>query len=111
MPVETNGDRPKPQPHQVGSSILSLFLFLLLFNLFVIPLMRPGPKEVLYSQFLQQLKAGRVSQALIEKDEIRYSLKSVENQDDQSKTSKNTQDNQPVYVTTPIASSQVDLVQ
>jgi cell division protease FtsH len=111
MPVETNGDRPKPQPHQVGSSILSLFLFLLLFNLFVIPLMRPGPKEVPYSQFLQQLKAGRVSQALIEPNEIRYSLKSVENKDNQSKTTKKIPDNQPVYVTTPIASSQVDLVQ
>lgn len=112
MPVETNGDRPKPQPHQVGSSILSLFLFLLFFNLFMIPLMRSSPKEVLYSQFLEELNEGKVAQALVEPNEIRYTLKSDEPKNTTSKTPPTAQDNQQQsYVTTPIPSNQVDVVQ
>lgn len=114
MPIETNGDRQTPQPHQVGSSFLPLFLFLLFFNLFILPLMRSSPKEVLYSQFLEQLKDGKVAQALIEPNAIRYTLKSKSDNATKStndKTPTAAQENSQSYVTTPISSTKVDVVQ
>jgi cell division protease FtsH len=77
MPVETNKSRdPKlPQPRNFGSSLISLLTFLLLFNFFVIPALRPRPIKVPYSTFLKQVKAGEVSQAYLTEYEVRYALK------------------------------------
>ncbi|MGV2830468.1 ATP-dependent zinc metalloprotease FtsH [Myxosarcina sp. GI1(2024)] len=111
MPVEMDRDRPTPPSRQVGSSLLSLLLFLLFFNLFILPFIRSSPKEVLYSQFLQQLQDGKVARALVEPNEIRYTLKSTDAKSSNNQTASTSRDNQPVYVTTPIASDRVDVVQ
>ncbi|NEP18818.1 MAG: ATP-dependent zinc metalloprotease FtsH [Leptolyngbya sp. SIO4C1] len=76
MPVETRDRTPQqPDPKQVGRGFLYLLLYLLLFNWIVLPLLRPGPKETAYSQFLAQVEAGEVERAQIQADKIRYSLK------------------------------------
>ena len=111
MPVETSGDnRPTPNPRKLGGSLFSVLVYLLFFNLFILPLIRPSPKEVLYSQFLQELNEGKIAQALVEPNEIRYTLKSNDTKSSDGKTPA-TQENQQSYVTTPIPSTQVDVVQ
>ena len=105
MPVETNGDnRPTPNPRKLGGSLFSVLVYLLFFNLFILPLIRPSPKEVLYSRFLQELNEGKIAQALVEPNEIRYTLKSNDTKSSDGKTPATKEDRQS-YVTTPIPSS------
>lgn len=110
MPVESNGDRNNmPEPKNLGSSFISLVTFLILLNFFVLPALKPGPKQVPYSQFIEQVKTGKVTQALIETNEIRYLVKS-DSKDSKDAEAKSDAAKPEAYVTTPIASD-LDLVQ
>src|SRR5688572_30239247 len=109
MPVETSGNRDNKmmQPSRLGSGIGSLILLLLILNFLVLPSVN-RPTQVLYSEFLQQVKAGQVEEASVSPTEIRYVLRSAADKDADpaiSKTSKATN----VYTTTPVESD-MDLV-
>ncbi|HIK43482.1 MAG TPA: ATP-dependent zinc metalloprotease FtsH [Leptolyngbyaceae cyanobacterium M65_K2018_010] len=58
-----------------GNLLWWLLMLLLLFNLGILPLVRPRTTEVMYSDFLRQVEQGEVAKVLIADDEIRYSLK------------------------------------
>lgn len=77
MPVEKNNKRDgkTPQPRSFGSSLFSLLVTLFLINFVVLPALRPGPTRVPYSNFLRQIKEGKVEQVLLSDREIRYILK------------------------------------
>ncbi|ETW98729.1 MAG: cell division protein FtsH [Candidatus Entotheonella factor] len=107
MPVETNGDRDNKmmQPSRLGSGIGSLILFLLILNFLVLPSM-DRPSQVLYSEFLQQVRAGQVEQASVSPTEIRYSLKSDASEDISSSRMSRASN---VYTTVPVESD-LDLV-
>lgn len=77
MPIEMHkkGDRKPPQPRSFGSSLFSLLITLFLINFVVLPALRPGPTRVAYSEFLKQIREGKVGQVLIADEEIRYTLK------------------------------------
>ncbi|MCM1981922.1 ATP-dependent zinc metalloprotease FtsH [Lyngbya confervoides] len=114
MPIETNGENrnAKPNPKRFGGTLLSFLTFLILFNLFLLPALRPGPKRVPYSQFIQQVRAGKVRQALIETNEIRYLLRADPPKTGTSPPNQisSTTDPEDLYVTAPIPSD-MDLVQ
>ncbi|MDM9384578.1 ATP-dependent zinc metalloprotease FtsH [Chlorogloeopsis sp. ULAP01] len=102
MPVEKDGNLNTPNPHHFGGSLLILLFFLFLFHFFIAPGMRPSKTEVLYSQFLEDIKEGKVAKALVGENQIEYTRKTEQYQ---------TQQNQPappekVYVTTPIPNDQ-----
>lgn len=80
MPVEMNKkqDGKSPKPRNFGSSLLSLLVTLFLVNFLVVNFLRPGPMRVPYSDFLRQIRAGKVGQVLIGDNEIRYTLKEPE---------------------------------
>lgn len=73
MPIETNGNRDNKmmKPTRLSSGIGTLILFLLILNFLVLPSMS-RPSRVLYSTFLQQVRAGKVAQASVSPTEIRY---------------------------------------
>lgn len=101
MPVEKDGNQNTPKPEHFGGSFLMLLLFLGLFHFVVAPSFRPAPNEVIYSQFLKDIKEGKVGKVLIGQNQIQYILKS-----DLPKTQTNQVDNSPppkVYITTPVA--------
>ncbi len=75
MPIETNGDRRAKEPENVGGSLFLFFLLMILLNLVVIPIFGSRRPEVLYSEFLQQVKQGKVEKVLISPEKIRYILK------------------------------------
>jgi len=109
MPVETNGNRDNKmmQPSRLGSGIASLILFLLILNFLVLPSMN-RPTQVLYSEFLQQVKAGQVEQASVSPTEIRYVLKTGTDQDAGASTSESSKSTD-IYTTIPVESD-LDLV-
>ncbi|MCU0532356.1 MAG: ATP-dependent zinc metalloprotease FtsH [Hydrococcus sp. Prado102] len=101
MPVEKDGNSKTPKLEHFGSSLVTLFLFLILFHFFVAPAFRTRTNEVLYSQFLKEVKDGKVGRALVGQDQIQYILKS-----DLPKTQTTQADSSPppkAYVTRPIA--------
>jgi cell division protease FtsH len=77
MPVEKENDRNQqlPEPRSLGSSVISLLMFLILFNFIILPLFRPRPTQVPYSTFLSEVKERRVAKAFITDSEIRYVLR------------------------------------
>lgn len=77
MPIEMNNKRDgkTPQPRNFGSGLFSLLVTLFLINFVVLPALSPGPTRVPYSNFLKQIKAGKVGQVLLSDREIRYKLK------------------------------------
>ncbi len=77
MPVEKNGDRSPnvPKLTRISGSLLSLIVYLILFNFLVLPLLRPHPLKVLYSTFIKQVNEGKVARAYITQEEIQYNLK------------------------------------
>jgi cell division protease FtsH len=98
MPVETNSklDNKLPEPKQIGGSLISLITFLLLFNFLILPSLRSEPSLVPYSQFVKQIKNGKVSTALIEPDEIRFTTKPETDKASASSSEENT------YATIPV---------
>ena len=109
MPVDTNGNRDNKmmQPSRLGGGIGSLILFLLLLNFLVLPSMN-RPTQVLYSEFLQQVKAGQVEQASVSPTEIRYVLKTGTDQEAGASTSESSKST-GIYTTIPVESD-LDLV-
>jgi cell division protease FtsH len=109
MPVETNGNRDNKMMHpsRLGSGIGFLILFLLILNFLILPSMN-RPTQVLYSEFLQQVRAGQVKEASVSPTEIRYVLGTPVEKDAGSSlsgVSKSTK----VYTTVPVKSN-LDLV-
>jgi len=76
MPVEPNNKRPikSSKPRQFGGSLLILSTILLLLN-FIVPSFGPRSPQVPYSDFVAQVEAGKVDQAIIGSDRIEYVLK------------------------------------
>lgn len=109
MPVETNGNRDNKmmQPSRLGSGIGSLILFLLILNFLVLPSMN-RPSQVLYSEFLQQVRAGQVEEASLSPTKIRYVLKTDADAGARLSTSMTTK-SASVYTTIPVESD-LDLV-
>ncbi len=111
MPVETNGNRDNKmmQPSRLGCGIGSLVLFLLILNFLVLPSMT-RPSQVLYSEFLQQVRAGQVEQASLGPTEIRYVLRA--DADDRERAPSSASERRGatnVYTTIPVESD-LDLV-
>ncbi len=79
MPKNPNKNSSDQQQdiQQFGRSILIVLLWLLILNL-VIFRSAPRPEEVPYSEFIQQIESGKVSQAKIGTERIRYTLKTNE---------------------------------
>jgi cell division protease FtsH len=94
MPVDRDSQpkNPTPEPSGLGRSLIILLLWLVFLNIFVLR----GTQEstVSYSQFINQVEAGKVANAKIGTDRILYSLKSEEKSD---------RDKQQEYLTIPIA--------
>jgi len=109
MPVETNGNRDNKmmQPTRLSSGIGTLILFLVILNFLVLPSMS-RPSRVLYSTFLQQVRAGKVAQASVSPTEIRYALKPASAQGTPLSVPQASTDSK-VYTTIPVESD-LDLV-
>lgn len=93
MPVETNNKRA-PRPRQFGGGLLILFTLLLLLN-FVIPSFGSQTPQVPYSDFVSQVKAGRVDRAIVGNDKIEFTIKSDQPLAEGTRPK--------VYATTPVA--------
>lgn len=97
MPVETNNKMKTPRPRQFGGGLLILFTLLLLLNFVVPSFFGPRTPQIAYSDFVAQVQAGKVSQALVTPDRIEFTLKPDPNAD-----SSQTQQAPRVYRTTPV---------
>lgn len=77
MPVETNNKNQmqKPKLRQFGGSFLILITILLLLNLIVPSILGPRLQQVPYSDFIDQVKAGKVDKAIVGGDRIEYAIK------------------------------------
>ncbi|MDX2228552.1 MAG: ATP-dependent zinc metalloprotease FtsH [Leptolyngbyaceae cyanobacterium bins.349] len=97
MPVETNNKMKKPRPRQFGGGLLVLFTLLLLLNFVVPSFFGQRTPQIAYSDFIAQVQAGKVGQALISADRIEFTLKP-------DATAAPAEPNQapPVYTTTPL---------
>lgn len=99
MPVDTKNKSPlkTPRPRQFGGGLLILITLLLVLN-FVIPSFGSRPPQIAYSDFIAQVQAGKVDQALIGQNQIEFTLKP-------DPTAPTTAEGQKrrVFSTTPIA--------
>ncbi|MGC8713685.1 MAG: ATP-dependent zinc metalloprotease FtsH [Leptodesmis sp.] len=102
MPIETNNKLKVPRSRQFGGGLLILFTLLLLLN-FVIPSFGPRPASIPYSDFIAQVQAGKVAQALITPNQIQYTLKPEATAD-----SAQAAQAPRIYTTTPV-SADLDL--
>lgn len=98
MPVEKDGNPNTPNPHHFGGSLLILLFFLSLFHFFIAPGIRPSRTEVLYSQFLKDVKEGKVTKVLLGENQIEYTHKSAQPENQQTRPKS--------YVTIPIPNDQ-----
>jgi cell division protease FtsH len=97
MPVEKHPDpRPKPpEPNAVGGNLLFWLILFLCLNLI---LFRESPyPRVPYSEFIDQVEAGKVARVEISSDQIRYELKPSQT------TPPAEPETQKVFTTTPVA--------
>jgi len=109
MPIETNGNRDNKmmKPTRLSSGIGTLVLFLLILNFLILPSLS-RPSRVLYSTFLQQVRAGKVARASVSPTEIRYALKPASDSGTPLSTPQASTDSE-VYTTIPVESD-LDLV-
>ncbi|MCU0518092.1 MAG: ATP-dependent zinc metalloprotease FtsH [Oscillatoria sp. Prado101] len=100
MPVDTNNSRrlKQPEPRQFGGSILILLATLLMLNL-LLPGVSPRYREVPYSEFINQVEAGKVARALVGQELIQYELKSDPAQVTRQQSDRSAQ----VFTTRPVA--------
>ncbi|MEO0948755.1 MAG: ATP-dependent zinc metalloprotease FtsH [Cyanobacteria bacterium J06641_5] len=77
MPLETETQRSnkQPQPRDVGGNLLIFLMTLLLINLIIFPVLKQPQPEIPYSEFIEQVEAGQVEQALVGQERIEYTLK------------------------------------
>ena len=75
MPIDTNNSQRPPRfgIRQFGGSLLILLTILLGLNLFL-PSFGARVPEVPYSDFIQQVEAGKVSRAIVGPTRIEYIL-------------------------------------
>lgn len=95
MPIDSNANRPSKtrEPNGWGRSLIILLMWLLFLNLFI---MRTAEQStVSYSQFIDEVEAGKVAEAKIGSDRIVYSLKT-------DTTAKDNAKPQPELVTIPV---------
>ncbi|HEY9665529.1 MAG TPA: ATP-dependent zinc metalloprotease FtsH [Coleofasciculaceae cyanobacterium] len=97
MPIDTqpNPQIKTPEPRQVSRTIVIIFMWLFLLNLFFFQV--PENQPVPYSEFIDQVEAGMVARAVISPNRIQYTLKSdrTANQSDASSSK--------LHVTIPVA--------
>jgi cell division protease FtsH len=96
MAVETN-NTPFPKPpklKQIGGSLLTFITILLLLNLAIIPSLGSHYRDVPYSDFIEQVEAGKVERAIVGPERIQYTLKPEPN---------SLSEPPRVFVTTPVA--------
>lgn len=74
-----NDNSNNRRPNWLGLGLLAAFAIFALTNIFTQPNQQLQP--VPYSQFLEQVEAGEVEQAVIASDQIRYQLKSTTTDD------------------------------
>ena len=95
MPVDTKNKSPikPPKMRQFGSSLLILLTLLLLLNFIVPSFFATESPQAPYSEFIAQVQAGKVEQAVIGGDRIQYVLKpnGIYSEEEQ------------VFTTTPVA--------
>ncbi len=91
MPVESNRPVKSPEPKNVGGTVLTWLIFFIFLNLFLFR--APSIPRVPYSEFVNQVEAGKVSRAVVAIDRIEYELKSDQAGSQTGKT----------LVTTPVA--------
>ncbi len=106
MPVEKEESPKAPKPSHVGSSLLTLLSFLILFNLLFAPGLRPPRTEVLYSQFRRDVKDSKVAKVMVGQNQIQYILKSDLPQTPANQPKGETPTPKKVYVTTPLPNDQ-----
>lgn len=97
MPVETNNKIKTPRPRQFGGGLLILITLLLLLNFVVPSFFGQRTPQIAYSDFVSQVQAGKVSQALITPNKIEFTLKP-----DASTDPAQPQQPPRVYSTTPL---------
>lgn len=102
MPIDPDPNRQSktPEPRQFGSSLIFLFWLPILLNLFLFR--QPQYRQVPYSQFIEQVEAGKVVRAVVGSERIQYELKS-EPTAQPSATQPKAQPEEKVFVTTPVA--------
>jgi cell division protease FtsH len=90
-----NNDGNNRRPRWLGLGLLAAVTILILANVFT----QPGQQlqQVPYSQFLEQVEAGEVKEAVIAPDQIRYQLKGSETSDT---------DTAPGFSTVPVQNDQ-----
>ncbi len=78
MPIDTDNDRQnkKVEPKGFGRSLFLLLMWLLFLNLLL--LRGTEQTQVSYSEFLDQVEAGKVASVKIGSERIEYALKSAE---------------------------------
>jgi cell division protease FtsH len=96
MPIDSDSNRRAntPEPGQFGRSLIIFLMWLMLLNLFFLRI--PDYPDVPYSDFIEQVEAGKVARAVIDSNRIQYFLKSepTANQTDKSPSK--------VFTTTPV---------
>ncbi len=75
MPVETNNKMKTPRPRQFGGGLLILVSLLLVLNFVVPSFFGQRTPQIAYSDFVTQVQAGKVAQALITPNRIEFTLK------------------------------------
>ncbi len=107
MPIETNNKMKTPRSRQFGGGLLILFSLLLLLNTVVPAIFGPRTPQIAYSDFVSQVQAGKVAQALITSNRIEFTLKSdaivAPSQPDPEQPNPSTPKAPTVYSTTPLA--------
>ncbi|BAZ03499.1 ATP-dependent zinc metalloprotease FtsH [Calothrix sp. NIES-3974] len=94
MPVETNNQKKPPRVRQFGGSLLILLTLLLVLNLVVPSFFGPKLPQIPYSDFINQVQAGKVKRAVVGNDRIQYSI---------PVTTEDGKIIEQVYQTTPVA--------
>lgn len=98
MPIEPDRQVKTPEPRRIGSSFLTWLIFLLILNIFLFR--ATSNSRVPYSEFVNQVEAGKVTRAVIATDRIEYELKS---EPTDKPTDKQADKTQKTYITTPVA--------
>ena len=100
MPVDKNDKNPmkSPRRRQFGGSLLILFTLLLVLNFVVPSFFGPRRPQIPYSDFVAQVEADKVAQALVSQDQIDFILRT-----DVPTNGDRPQQTPTVYRTTPIA--------
>jgi cell division protease FtsH len=96
MPIQPDRQVKSPEPKHVGGSLLTWLVFFLILNLLLFRV--SSTSRVPYSEFVNQVEAGKVARAVIAADRIEYELKP-----DPANAQAADAQGEKTYVTTPVA--------